>query len=171
MNDAQTEHTPPRDLYRERLSPSLWVLAGAAVTAPMVALVFTPIDSTLALVAGVLVAVAVTTGLVFASPVVIVGGGELRVGAAHVSVFLLGEPEIATGEQARLLRGPALSRTAWHMLRPGIDGIVRVPLHDPDDPVTEWVFATRTPDRVAAALRHARVEDSRQAPVEAPAHE
>lgn len=159
MNDAQTETTDIGDLYRERLSPSLWVLAGAAMTAPMVALVFTPIDPTLALAAGVLVAVAVTAGLVFASPVVTVRDGELRVGAAHVPVSLLGEPEVATGEDARALRGPGLSRTAWHMLRPGIDGIVRVPLHDPDDPVTEWVFATRTPDRVAAAIRRARISD------------
>ncbi len=40
--------------YRERLSPSLWTVIGAAVAAPMAALVFAPIDTTLALVAGVL---------------------------------------------------------------------------------------------------------------------
>jgi hypothetical protein len=36
-------------LYRERLSPSLWVIVSAAVAAPMAALVVAPIDTTLAL--------------------------------------------------------------------------------------------------------------------------
>ena len=35
-------------LYRERLSPSLWTLLSAAVAAPMVSLVFVPLDATVA---------------------------------------------------------------------------------------------------------------------------
>ncbi|WP_425841918.1 DUF3093 domain-containing protein [Microbacterium sp. PA5] len=147
---------PSTTTYRERLSPSLWVLAAAAVSAPMVALVFVPLDATVALVAGVLVAAALIGGLVLSSPEIRVEAGELRVGRAHVPVGLLGEPEIADAERARLLRGPGLSRSAWHLFRPGIDGVVRVPLEDAGDPVTEWVFSTRTPDRVAAAIRRAQ---------------
>ena len=41
---------------------------------------------------------------------------------------------------------------AWHRLRGGIDGVVRVTVTDPDDPVTEWVFSSRTPDRVVAMI-------------------
>ncbi len=156
MHNTMSDLRPPAPGYRERLSPSLWVLVGAAVTAPMAALVFAPIDPTLALIVGVVVAVAVTVGLVLSSPVVAVADGQLRVGRAHVPVALLGQPLTATGDEARQWRGPALSRTAWHLLRPGIDGVVRVPLHDADDPVTEWVFSTRTPDRVAAAIRRGR---------------
>lgn len=142
--------------YRERLSPSLWVLCAAAVSAPMVALVFVPMDSTVALIAGVVVAVLLLSALVALSPSVIVDGGELRVGRAHIAVDLLGDPMGASGEDARQLRGPGLPRTAWHLLRPGIDGVVRVPVIDPEDPVSEWVFSTRTPDRVVAALRRAQ---------------
>lgn len=156
MHKMTSEPRPATPDYRERLSPSLWVLVAAAVTAPMAALVFAPIDPTLALVAGVTVAVAVTVALVLAAPVVAVRGGELRVGPAHIDVALLGDAQIATGEEARHLRGPGLARTAWHLLRPGIDGVVRVAVNDPDDPVTEWVFSTRTPDRVAAAVRRAQ---------------
>ncbi len=156
MHNMTSDLRPHAVCYRERLSPSLWVLAAAAVSAPMVALVFVPLDPTVALAAGVGVALALVVGLVAASPVIAVDDGELMVGRAHVPVELLGEPETASGEEARLLRGPGLSRTAWHLLRPGIDGLVRVPVTDPHDPVTEWVFSTRTPDRVAAALRRAR---------------
>src|SRR5690606_2365726 len=39
-----------RPLYRERLSPSLWLLASAAVVAPMVSLTFVPVGAVFALV-------------------------------------------------------------------------------------------------------------------------
>lgn len=153
-----TSDLRPSPSYRERLTPSLWVLVSAAVTAPMAALVFVPIDPTVALVTGILVGFAVVAGLIAIAPVIAVDDGELRVGRAHVSVHLLGDPVALVGEEARHVRGPGLSRSAWHMLRPGVDGVVRVPLHDPRDPTTEWVFSTRTPDRVAAVLRRARAD-------------
>jgi hypothetical protein len=156
MHNTTGRPRPSTGDYRERLSPSLWVLTGAAVSAPMAALVFAPIDATLALVAGVLVAVAVTAGLVYASPTISVSNGELRVGRAHIDVSLLGDAVSFAGEEARHVRGPGLPRTAWHLLRPGIDSVMVVSVNDPHDPVTEWVFSTRTPDRVAAAIRRAQ---------------
>lgn len=143
-------------VYRERLSPSLWALLSAAVAAPMVALVFVPLDATVALIAGVAVAVALIAALVLLSPVVEVSGGELRVGRAHIPVSFLGEANGATGEDARHLRGPGLPRESWHLLRGGIDGVVRVAVTDERDPVGEWIFSTRTPDRVIAAIRRAQ---------------
>lgn len=142
--------------YRERLSPSLWTLLSAAVAAPMVSLVFVPLDATLALIAGFAVAVLLVGALVLLSPVVEVRGGELRVGRAHIPVRDLGEPVAVTGEDARAARGPGLPRTAWHLLRGGIDPVMVVPVVDERDPVTAWVFSTRTPDRVAAAIRRAQ---------------
>lgn len=144
------------DMYRERLTPSLWTLLSAALVAPMVALVFVPLDATIALVTGLLVAGALIAALVFAAPVVAVRGGQLHVGRAHIAVDLLGDGVALHGEAARDARGPGLPRTAWHLLRPGIDGVVRMPLHDDRDPVTEWVFSTRTPERVIAAVRRAQ---------------
>ncbi|MFT4213533.1 MAG: DUF3093 domain-containing protein [Microbacterium sp.] len=151
-----TASTSAPDEYRERLSPSLWTLLSAAVVAPMVALVFAPLVPTLALAVGVLAAVAFIALLVLLSPVVAVRGGELLVGRAHIPVDLLGEPAALTGDGARAARGPELSRTAWHLLRGGIDPVVRIPVLDEGDPVTEWVFSTRAPDRVIAAIRRAR---------------
>lgn len=142
--------------YRERLSPSLWTLVSAAVGGPMVALVFTPIDATLALVVGAVAGIALVSALILTAPIVAVTGGELRVGRAHIDVAHLGDPAGVTGEDARQARGPGLSRDAWHLLRGGVDGVVRVPVQDADDPVTEWVFSSRTPDRVIAAIRRAQ---------------
>ena len=149
-------HPAPRATYRERLSPSLWTLLSAAETAPMISLVFVPLDATVALIAGLAAAAAILTALVLASPVVEVRAGELRVGRAHIAAHLLGDPREFTGDEAREVRGPGLPRTAWHMFRGGIDGVVAVPVRDERDPVTVWVFSTRTPDRVSAAIRRAQ---------------
>lgn len=139
--------------FRERLSPSLWVLASAAVVAPMAALVLAPIDTTLALVAGVAAGVLLVTLLILASPIVEVGDGMLRAGRARIPAALLGEPVALNGEEARNARGPQLDPRAWHVIRGGIDGVVVVPVQDPDDPTPVWVVSSRTPDRLAAAIR------------------
>lgn len=143
--------------YRERLGPSLWILVSAAVAGPMAALVFTPIDTTLALVIGAVVGVAVVALLVAGSPALTLSRGELRAGRAHIDVALLGEPRAFTGEDARNARGAGLDPRSWHVIRGGIDGVVVVPVLDPDDPTPAWVVSTRTPDRLVAAVRRAQL--------------
>jgi hypothetical protein len=141
--------------YRERLSPSLWTLVAAALCAPMAALVLSPIDTTLALVGGAVVGIGIVAALVFAAPVVEVRDGVLYAGPAHIDADLLGDPVVATGDDARRARGERIDRRSWMLLRGGIDGIVTVPVTDPDDPTPAWVISTRTPERLAAAIRRA----------------
>ncbi|MCD1267386.1 DUF3093 family protein [Microbacterium sp. MEC084] len=141
-------------LYRERLSPSLWILGSAAVVAPMASLVFVQIDAALSLAIGLAVGVAVVAGLIALSPVIEVRDGELRAGRAHIDVSLLGDPVTLTDEDARTARGTGLDPRGWHLIRGGIAGIVVLPDSDPDDPVTSWTLSSRTPDRLAAAVRH-----------------
>lgn len=143
--------------FRERLSPSLWVLVSAAVVAPMAALVFAPIDTTVALIAGVVVGVLFVALLILGSPIVAVEDGMLRAGRARIPLELLGEPVALSGEDARTARGPGLDPTSWLVIRGGIDGVVVVPVEDADDPTPSWVVSSRTPDRLAAAIRRGQV--------------
>ncbi|MFB4351921.1 DUF3093 domain-containing protein [Microbacterium sp. LS_15] len=142
--------------YRERLSPSLWLLVTIALAGPMVALIFIPAGSTLALVIGAAVSALLVAGAIALTPVVSVQGDELRAGRAHIAVRHLGRPVALTGDEARQSRGPALPARGWHLVRGGIDGVVVVPNIDEDDPVTAWTISTRTPDRLAAAIEAAR---------------
>lgn len=144
-------------VYRERLSPSLWTLVAAAVCAPMVALALSPVDTTLALVAGVAVAALIIWALMAAAPRVEVSDGELRAGRAHIPVDLLGEPVAYSGEDARFARGRDADPRSWMLVRGGISGAVVVPVEDADDPTPAWVVSSRTPDRLAAAVRRAQV--------------
>jgi hypothetical protein len=122
----------------------------------MAALVFAPLDTTVALVIGAVTGLAFIALLVAASPVVEVSDGMLRAGRARIELGLLGEPQIFRGDEARHARGPGLLPRSWHVIRGGIDGIVVVPVLDAEDPTPEWVISSRTPDRLASALRRAR---------------
>jgi hypothetical protein len=149
-----------RETFRERLSPSLWVLVSAAVVAPMAALVLAPIDTTIALAAGGVLGVLFVGFLIAGSPVIAVRDGMLHAGRARIPVDLLGAPVPLDGEAARVARGPELDPRAWHVIRGGIDGIVVVPVEDPDDPAPAWVISSRTPDRLTAAIRRAQAKRS-----------
>jgi len=144
--------------YRERLSPSLWMLVTAAVLAPMVMLVFTPLGSLLGLLIGAAAALALIGALIFGSPSVRVEGTTLYAGRAHIDARFLGEVTEYTGEEARTARGSALPARGWHLLRGGIDGVVVVQNTDPDDPIPSWTISSRTPDRLAVAIRSAEAE-------------
>jgi hypothetical protein len=126
----------------------------------MVALALVPLQSTIALAGGILVAAAIVAFMILAAPVITVEDGRVRAGRAHIDAAFLGEPVVLTGAQARHARGPGLSADSWHLVRGGIDGVVLVPVRDPDDPVHAWVLSSRTPDRLAGAIRRARVRPS-----------
>jgi hypothetical protein len=146
-----------RTRYRERLSPSLWLLVTVALAGPMVSLIFVPVGATFALLSGAAVSALLVALFVGLAPVVSVEDGVLHAGRAHIAVEHLGDPAALRGEDAAHGRGPGLPARGWHLIRGGIDGLVVVPNDDPADPVTSWTISTRTPDRLAAAIRAARV--------------
>ena len=142
--------------YRERLAPSLWLFLGAALAGPMLALVFVPVGSGVALAIGAVATVAIIALMIAGSPRVQVDERVLRAGRAWIDASWLGTPEVRTGEEARQARGPGLPARGWHLIRGGIDGIVIVPNTDPNDPAPSWTISSRTPDRLAAAITAAR---------------
>ncbi|WP_046012732.1 DUF3093 domain-containing protein [Microbacterium sp. SA39] len=152
----QNTPTDARPRYRERLAPSLRLLVTVALAGPMVSLIFVPVGSTVALIVGAAVSALLVAGCIAATPVISVDGSTLRAGRAHIDVRFLGEPVALTGDDARQARGPGLPARGWHLIRGGIDGLVVVPNTDQGDPVQAWTISSRTPDRLAAAIRAAR---------------
>ncbi len=150
-----------RPRYRERLAPSLWLFLAAALGGPMLALVFVPAGSGIALAIGAAATIAIIALMVFGSPSVRVEERVLRAGRAWIDAAWLGDPLVRTGDDARQARGPGLPARGWHLIRGGIDGIVIVPNTDPADPAPSWTISSRTPDRLAAAITAARIAASR----------
>jgi len=152
----QNTERDARLVYRERLAPSLRMLVVIALVGPMVSLVFAPVASGIAIVAGAAVSLVLVVLSILLSPVLEVRGTVLRAGRARIDARWLGEPEHFTGEEARDRRGRDLARDGWHLIRGGIDGLAVVPIIDPADPVGSWTISSRTPDRLIAAIRVAQ---------------
>jgi hypothetical protein len=151
---SATASVPPT--YSERLWPSagFWLvvpLAGVGV-----ALSLWPLGPAVALPAAVVVLTLCVAGLLQASPRILVTGGELWAGRAHIPVGLLGPVQGFVGEEARQERGPRLDARAFLVLRGWVDPVLRIELTDPQDPTPYWLVSTRHPDRLAAALHDAR---------------
>lgn len=158
MRLMQNTERATSETYRERLTPSLWMLVTIALAGPMVSLVFVPVGAEFALLLGAAVSLVLVSLSIALSPKLRVVGTVLHAGRAHIDARWLGEPEEFVGDDARDRRTRDIARDGWHLLRGGIDGVIVVPLTDPADPMRSWTLSTRTPDRLAAAIRDARAE-------------
>jgi len=138
--------------YRERLSPSLWIFLAIGLVIPASILVFAPIS----LVTGIIVAIVLYAGsaaiLFFASPVLMIADGMFRAGKATIPLSFLRDPVALTGNSAVLARGQKLDARAWLCIRGWIQPVVKVTVHDPNDPVPYWLVSTRNPTELVAAL-------------------
>lgn len=84
-----------------------------------------------------------------------VGRGELRVRDAHLPLDVVGEVVELDSRAVRLLAGRRGDPAAYVMLAPWIGPGLQVMNEDPEDPAPYWLFSTRHPQEVAAALRGA----------------
>ena len=143
---------PVDDAFHERLwpGPGGWIIA--AGLGALVGLVLFPIGLGLAWgvgIAAVVLALVLTAAM---TPRVEVAGGELRAGAAHIPLSLLGGTTPLSGEALRTQLGPGLDARAYVCLRGWIHSAVRVELADPQDPTPYWIVSTRRPRALLAAL-------------------
>ena len=81
--------------YRERLWPSPWIIAIAALAIPASLLTFAAIDVLVGAVTGVALFAGVIAVAVFSAPVIEVADGMLRAGSARVPLSFVGEVEVA----------------------------------------------------------------------------
>ncbi len=144
---------PGAPLHAERLwpSPAAWLLvlvaAGFGAATGLVA------GSLWALVGALVLACAVAGWLVSMSVRVELGAdGVLRVDTASIAAEHLTGAVGARGLEARALRGPLLDGRTHLCVRGWVDPVVVVGLGDPEDPTPTWLFSTRHPEAVVAAL-------------------
>jgi hypothetical protein len=78
--------------------------------------------------------------------------GELKVGQAHLPLEHVGTVEVFAAKDKRKVLGPRLDPTAYILHRGWVGPVVRVEVTDPQDPTPYWVFSTRHPKEIVAAL-------------------
>jgi hypothetical protein len=144
--------------YRERLQPSGRVYIYLVLLIPASILVFAPINMAVGIVCAIVLYSGAASILFFLSPVVTIEDGMLTAGKARIPVSLVGEPVAYTGGEATLARGQKLDARAWLCIRGWISPVVKVFIHDPEDPVPYWLISTRNPNELVAALERANHE-------------
>lgn len=139
-------------IYRERLTPPVWIFVIILLGAPMLAIAFKPLGDAFSLIVAGVAAIAIVLFLSLSAPEIKVtkksfSAGRARIERSYISNVspLVEESEI----EKRQLHGKA---TTWLLLRAGIKTAVRISIDDPDDPYRTWVVSSRTPDRIVAAL-------------------
>ncbi|OJX64939.1 MAG: hypothetical protein BGO95_01105 [Micrococcales bacterium 73-13] len=142
-------------VYRERLIPGPGLFLACALLIPAGLLVFLPIDTTVGIVAAVVLYAAAVAFLLGTTPTVEVTADAFRAGRATLPREFVGAAVALRGEDAFVARGRDLDARAYVLLRGFAKDVVRVENTDPADPAPYWVVSTRHPDELVRALRPA----------------
>ncbi len=140
--------------YRERLTaPLSWWTVVVAFGLVWGWLMLVATNRPIAIGAAVLATV-IAGSLVwsYGSVVIEAGPDGLRVGPAHLSPAHIGRVEVLDPRGLREQLGPQSDARAWLRTRPYVDAGLRVEVADPSDPTPYWLFSSRRPEAVAAAL-------------------
>jgi hypothetical protein len=145
---------PRTDAYRERLLPRWWAWLFAVALVLMLAVAY---GAALGASAGWLMAIGGIILTVFllllTAPRVAVTGTHLEVDGARLPVTSIASVEDVDAGRIRELRGPGSDARLFVALRPwSCSTGVLVLLDDPDDPHPAWLFSSRHPARVVAAI-------------------
>ena len=139
-------------IYREFLRPSINTLIAIALIWPTLWLTVFPWDVNIGGWIG-LVLELVAYAFAFAkAPSIVVTADSLCVGDVAIPRGELGSALALTGIDARLARGPELDPGAFVLFRGTNQKLVRVAVVSKSDPTPYWLFSTRKPESLAAAL-------------------
>lgn len=140
--------------YRERLWPTWWACLLALGLPAMLAVAYgAALGASVGWLVGALGLVFVVLVLYVTAPHVEVSPAGLAVDRALLPVRAVASAEVVDAEQIARLRGPGADARVFVALRPWScrEGVL-VTLDDADDPHPAWLFSSRHPGRVVAAL-------------------
>lgn len=140
--------------YAERLGvPLRWWVQGTMLVATLWLAVVVALPALGAWIV-TLVALALMTFLftAYGGARVVVEGGTLRAGRAHIGAEHLGTVVALDAEQTRRTAGVEADARAYLLIRPYLKRAVKVEITDPADPAPYWLIGTRRPEELARAI-------------------
>lgn len=138
--------------YVEKLWPAWWIWAAGVIIGASFSTIFFPIGTgpgVVALFAGVAVC---TAALWAVTPRIEVTEHTLKVGRAQIERRFLGHVVAHRGGAAREQLGPGFDARSYQCIRGWIDPVVTAQITDDRDATPYWLFSTRQPERLLAAL-------------------
>lgn len=140
--------------YRERLTPRWWAWLLAFSLMLMLAIAYgAAFGSTVGWLLVGVGALIVILLLIITAPCVEVTDEHLVVDSARLPLASIGSATAVSGAEMSALRGPGSDARMFVALRPwSAPAGVLVRLDDPEDPHPAWLFTSRHPARLAAAI-------------------
>lgn len=143
-------------MYSEVLTPPFWLLAFVFFLFASVAL---SIWAALGNNAGLGTLIVLTAVLIIirkkVAMVIEIGGGELRIGTAHINLMYIGKVSVLSTEEMRLTRGRDADPTAFLALRFWQPRGIKVDIRDDRDPTPYWLVSSKRSEELASALKDA----------------
>jgi hypothetical protein len=146
--------------YREILWPNPFLYIAFLLELPIVTLLLAPFSLPAGIIVASVVFILMTVAITVSSPRIEIANGTLRVGKATIGLEYVGAASAFTGEHAIAERGPNLDARAWTRFRAWIGPVVRLEIVDDADPTPYWLFSTRRPQKLVAALRSSRPQQT-----------
>jgi hypothetical protein len=137
--------------YREKLSPSWWMVLATALFVPATLIIFLPLSVWVGLGVGSALWLGSWGILWFFSPTISVEDHHIGAGRARIEHTWVDSMEIFRTQEATEQRGTQLDARAWLVLRPWIDPVVKITLKDPNDPTPYWLISSKNPDAFVTA--------------------
>ena len=143
---------PAKNLYKERVLPSIYFYI-ASITLPvsifLVALPFSEVVSiSLALLSIPVVLVLSWVG----SPLISLSEETLAIGKVVIELKHLGKVEVVSPAQAFEERGVKLDTRAYTRFQIGVKQMIKIEIKDQLDPTPYWLVATRNPEVLAGLI-------------------
>ena len=140
------------EIYRERVLPSAATFALSPTLAIFMYGVWLPLNELVGVVSGIVLGVGLALIFWFKAPVILVTPDSLTVGRATIPRDQLGEAVTVPAEDSFAARGHQLDARAFTSFQSSVRTMVKVAIKDASDPTPYWLFSTRKPDEVRAAL-------------------
>lgn len=144
--------------YIEKLRAPWWLWLVVAGIAVAIGLALSPTNVVLCVILALVALVIGAVLLLASSPTIMATPDMLSVGRASIERQYLGEVTGHRGEDARYERGRGLNGLAFMCFRGWVDPVVKVVINDPRDETPYWLFSTRHPEQLVAALGGRMVE-------------
>lgn len=145
--------------YHEKLHAPWWLWLVIAGVAFAIGVALSPTNLVLCIILIVAVLVIGIVLVLASTPSIEVTDTLLRVGRASIEREFLGEVTGHRDDDARYERGRGLNGLAFMCFRGWVDPVVKVVIEDPRDTTPYWLFSSRDPESLVAALGGRMVTD------------
>lgn len=142
--------------YQEWVTPKWSSFLPLALIFPTFWLTLAPINAPIGIGLGVLVTVAVAASMLVTSARISVSATQLTVGNARINLEFTGKVEIVPFAPRFAQRVPNLDPRAYLKLQGSRKGMLKLEIQDKADPTPYWVFSTKNPELLAAAIHEAK---------------